>query len=220
MKKLVLQTSIFGLIGFVALYVYGYFFMVTLWDCEVRKEIKTHQAYLDKIASTYKNENYFWAWMSYEGFLPKDRALPSDKACSKEVEGEKANWLWSSFWSTVLPSQYAQFQTKISQVTAFNLFVHDKISDYEKRREDWWFKLSYDIKKLCALTGQIKRLKEVREHLLLSCRLPASSSPVNSCLSEIKNMEELISREEKPLVENQEKMKMKWPYLPEEISCE
>ncbi len=221
MKKLVLQTSILGLIGLVALYAYGYLFLEQMWDCEVKKEIKAHKAYLEKIASTYKNENYFWAWMSYEGFLPKDIILPSVKACTNEIESGNSDWLRSSSWSSVYPTQYAQFQMKVSQVAAFNLYVYNKVSDYEKRRGDWWLKLSYDIKKFCALMGQVKRLKEVREHLLSSCRLPASSSsPVNSCLKEIKNMEELIYREEKPLAENQEKMKMKWPYLSGEISCE
>ncbi len=219
-KKLVLRTSIFGLIVFATFYAYGYFFLEQFWDCEVKKEIKIHQSYLEKISATYKNENYFWSWMNYEGFLPKDMSLPSVKACSQEVVDEKEQWLWSSFWSSVFSTQYAEFQMKVAQVSAFNLYIYNKISDYEKRREDWWFKLSYDIKKFCALMGQVKRLKEVRAHLLSSCRLPASESPANSCLKEIKSMEELIHREEKPLGENQEKMKTKWPYLPTEIACE
>lgn len=213
----------------VGLIILSYFFLRSFltqtWNCEVKSQIHAHHEYIKIIENKFKNEIYFWAWIKHEGFMPADIQLPAEPNCAYAGIRDFPIWTKAEFWNSIYTSEYRMRIEGLMLVDRFNQSVFSKINDFEKRRGEWWQSLRSDILKICSLQSQVKRLSEVKTHLLASCRMPATVSPVSPCLKELKNMEKLIEREEKPFKENRDKMKTKWPYLEEifnreDINCD
>lgn len=185
--------------------------VVQSWNCGLKYEMAEHRKYLQKLEDTYKNDSFFWAWVNDEGYWPRDLRLPHEPSCDVK-EGEKMqDWVNNKLWVYAYPGAYQKARQDMLAVHLLNESIANKFRDFERRRADWWQPISEDLKKICSLHEQMKRLTEVKSHLSASCTL--SDHPNQACAKEIVKLETLIEKEKKPFDENREKMVSKWPYL-------
>lgn len=199
-------------------------YVVEAWDCGVRAGLQAHQTYLQEIEKDYKNDTYFWAWINSEKYLP-EKTIPVAAKCPENQGQKMEDWVNNKLWGYIYPQSYTEARQKLIDLHEENEKIFTRIKDFESRRPEWWADLREDLKKLCSLLEQVKRLSELKFHLVTSCPPAAPSGPPARCQKEIQDIEKLIEREELPLKENREKMKLKWPYLEEiinsrDINCE
>lgn len=188
-------------------------YVVEAWDCGVMADLRAHQDYLQKIANDYKGDVYFWSWINHEKYVPEDPPIPQALQCPQSQGQTMEDWVNNKLWGYVYPQSYQQARRKMLDLRQRNEKIFSRIKEFEERRAEWWEELRVDLKKLCSLIQQVKRLAELKLHLTASCASSSAGGPTGLCRKELVNVEKLIEREEAPLKENQEKMKSKWPYL-------
>ncbi len=197
-------------------------YVTEAWDCAVTAGVLEYERLLQKIENDHKGDIYFWAWINNEGYLPKT-AVPAASSCSRGRAEKMQDWVNNKLWAYVYPKAYQKARQNLLILHELNETVLKRIKSFEDQRESWWQPLSEDLKKICSLHQQVKRLGELKLHLSSNCLSSVNANP--SCLSEIKNVEKLVEKEEAPFNENLSKMQSKWPYLAgilknREFNCE
>ncbi|MEK6773564.1 MAG: hypothetical protein AABY64_06470 [Bdellovibrionota bacterium] len=188
--------------------------VVEAWNCQVRFEFFAYEEYIRQIENDFKNDIYFWAWINHEGFqTPISARLSPVPSCSEFSKEKPPGWLTSEHWRYLYTQEYRDLRQSLTDIDKMNKTVHARIKDFQDRRTEWWEPISVDLKKICSLVKQVKRLMEIKLHLQSICQATDKPDSPSRCRKEIKNVEKLIQREETPLNENREKMKLKWPYL-------